>query len=129
MNSNANSKEVAPTLLDISGEELPDFLASVNIVGVPTVNATNDLVEPHLTTRWPASKAMLDDGMPVLALPTLDTLCFLMGATVLGHPVADGNRDGQIGAPAAAVSQIARPFRDAILGAMDFHEGDGMWGF
>ena len=111
--------------MQVAGEELPDFFAGVEVGGVPGVLATDDLIEPHVTARRGAAVAVLDDGVAVLALVAHGVLGCLAGAAVPGHPVADGHGNRQIGTPAALVVHVARPLGHAVLGAVDFHQGNG----
>lgn len=83
-------------LLQAAGEELPDFFAEVNVVGVPGVDTAYDFAEPKVAVGGDAGVAVFDDGVTIGAMEALDTFGGLMGALVLRHPVANGDGHGQV---------------------------------
>ena len=96
---------------------------------MPCVSGTDHFIEPHVAARRAASEAVLDDGVSLASAQALHALRLLVGATVLGHPVAHGQRHGHVGTPSAFVLQVAAPLRGVVLRAVNLHEGDGTCGF
>ena len=101
-------------------EETPYLFGGVHILLGPAVSAVYDLVEPDFVAAGAPDEAVRHHGMP----PQGQRIGLFAHAAVGGDPVAEGDLDGQIGAPAALVFQIALPRGGAIFGTVDLEERD-----
>ena len=99
---------------------MPYLFGGVHILLGPTVAAVYDLVEPDFVAAGAPDEAVRHHGMP----PQGQRIGLFAHAAVGGDPVADGDLDGQVGAPAALVFQIALPRGGAIFGTVDLEERD-----